>query len=783
MRPIRQAPVHLGLAILACVPMAVRSAPVLEEVVVTATKREVGMQDVPIALSVMSGDRMEDYGVESLSDIANFMPNVHINQAGGGDQIFIRGIGSGVNYGFEQSVGTFVDGIYFGRGQASRSVFLDVARVEVLKGPQSTLFGKNTIAGAINITTARPGDEFEGRIQATSEPKFDGWSSTLTLSGPVTDTIGLRVVGKRLETDGWVHNDFLGEDPSQKDTVGRVILTWAPTDNLDFMLKYESGDSNNKGRNQMISVATPFSISRYQVADPNFNASFGYHQSEANIGGIRPNTEVHDSDWDIGTFTAEWAIGEHTVKATTGYIDYKFENYLDSDSGPLPFLGRGRNEKHEQWSQELLWSSPLGETLEYLVGAYYQTEDLQHYRYTDAILSAAGFGDGSLDASGIGTLKQDTDTYSAFTQVTWNFDDTMRIIAGLRYSDDTKKITKIQYATDPFTTNPNTVLAGFYDGVLNFTTDHFFTSEGATVCKGVAYVCTFYPDFDNKREEDHWTGDLTFQWNVTGDTMLYAKVGNGYKAGGFDEDNSRGNPDTAEYEDEEVISYEVGSKMDLLDGRARFNTAIFLSDFDNVQVSTFDGNAGFVVGNAAKTETYGVEVDGQYLITEELTFSGAVAYLDATYDSFPDAACNEPQILNWIAAGGTRATCIQDLSGERLQFSPEWSANLALDYVVVLDDGFELKLGTDAMYSDEYEVANDQDPVLKQDSFWKIDARIQLSGADDTWSIAILGKNLTDEKTTFWGNDVPLAGQGFSQTYFQMIDAPRSYELQASYRF
>ena len=333
---------------------------------------------------------MEAYGVESLSDIANFMPNVHINEAGGGDQIFIRGIGSGVNYGFEQSVGTFVDGIYFGRGQASRSVFLDVARVEVLKGPQSTLFGKNTIAGAINITTQRPGDEFEGRIHATSEPKCDGWSSTLTLSGPLTETIGVRVVGKRLETDGWVHNTLLGEDPSQKDSVGRVVLTWAATDTLDFMFKYESGDSNNKGRNQMISVATPTAISRYQVADPNFKPGFGYNASSANIGGVRSNTEVHDSDWDIGTLTAEWAIGENTLKATTGYINYKFENYQDTDSGPLAFLGRGRNEEHEQWSQELLWSSPLGETFEYLVGAYYQTEDLQHERYTDAILSAAG---------------------------------------------------------------------------------------------------------------------------------------------------------------------------------------------------------------------------------------------------------------------------------------------------------------------------------------------------------------------------------------------------------
>lgn len=779
----KQQKFNLSVLALAILPLSAWSAPMLEEVVVTATKRAVGMQDVPIALSVMSGERMDEYGVESLKDIANFMPNVHINQAGGGDQIFIRGVGSGVNYGFEQSVGTFIDGIYFGRGQASRSAFLDVARVEVLKGPQSTLFGKNTIAGAINITTERPGDEFEGRIQATAEPEFDGWSSTLMLSGPVTDTFSARVVAKRLETDGWVDNTFLGEKPTQKDTVGRVVLTWAATDTLDLMLKYESGDSSNKGRNQMISVATPFSIGRYQVADPNFKASFGYKQSLGNIGGIRSDTETHDSDWDIGTFTAEWALGEHTLKATTGYINYQFDNYQDSDSGPLAFLGRGRDETHEQWSQELLWSSPVGETLEYLVGAYYQTEDLKHDRLTDAILSGAGIGTGGFDASALGDFNQDTDTFSAFTQMTWNVSDSMRVIAGLRYSDDTKEFSKSLTIGDPLTGTPNQELAGLYDQALNFATDHSFSSNGATVCKGLDYVCTDYPDFDNKREEDHWTGDLTLQWDVNDDTMLYAKVGNGYKAGGFDEDNQRGDVFNAEYEDEEVISYELGSKMDMLDGRARFNSAIFYSTFDDVQVSTFDGNSGFVVGNAAKTETYGVEIDGQYLITDELTFSAALAYLDATYDSFPDAGCTEVQFLDWIAAGGTRATCVQDLSGQPLQFSPEWSGNFALDYATYLTEGLELKLGAVAIYSDEYQVANDGDPVLKQDSFWKIDARIQLLSTSDTWSIAVLGKNLTDEKTTFWGNDVPLAGQGFSQTYFQMIDAPRSYEIQLSYRF
>jgi outer membrane receptor protein involved in Fe transport len=189
----------------------------LEEVIVTATKRPVGLQDVPIALSVMSGKKIVQQGITDLEEMAVFLPNVHIAEGGAGDQLFIRGIGSGINYGFEQSVGTFIDGVYFGRGQASRSAFLDVARVEVLKGPQSTLFGKNTIAGAISITSARPTEEFEGSIEVSAEPEFGGTAATLTLSGPITDTLGARLVIKKDESDGYVNNTFKDRDERQEE--------------------------------------------------------------------------------------------------------------------------------------------------------------------------------------------------------------------------------------------------------------------------------------------------------------------------------------------------------------------------------------------------------------------------------------------------------------------------------------------------------------------------------------------------------------------------------------
>ncbi len=278
----------MALSIMTTVDAAAQGL-MLEEVIVTATKRAVGMQDVPIALSVMGGEKIAEQGIGSLEDMAIFMPNVHIAEGGAGDQLFIRGVGSGINYGFEQSVGTFIDGVYFGRGQASRSAFLDVARVEILKGPQSTLFGKNTVAGAINITTMRPGDEFEGMVEATYEPEFDGWSTTLVLSGPVTENFGARFVVKQDETDGYMDNTFTGDKERQaKNTVGRIVLGCQPANDLDITLKYETGRSETTGRQDLVSIATDFSVSRHQVADPNFKADFGYDKSAKNIGGIRP---------------------------------------------------------------------------------------------------------------------------------------------------------------------------------------------------------------------------------------------------------------------------------------------------------------------------------------------------------------------------------------------------------------------------------------------------------------------------------------------------------------
>lgn len=750
------------------------SAQMLEEVVVTATKRAVGLQDVPIAISVMSGEEIETKGLNNLEDLTTYMPNVHVAEGGAGTQLFIRGIGSGINYGFEQSVGTFVDGVYLGRGRMARGKFLDLERVEVLKGPQSTLFGKNTIAGAINITTARPTEEFEGYLDASFRTELDGLGITGMISGPLSDNVRGRLVAKTYSDDGYVKNGAAGGDdgPQQDNLYVRGSLAWDISDTFKVDLKVEHGEFDVLGRQQVLSEASPTASFLYRTfGDRNFRPGFNYETFDVGVLGISP---FDDTETNMAQVTAEWAFGEATLRSITAYTEYEFTNAADSDYSPLQFLARGRTESHDQFSQELLWSSATGGSIEYLAGAYYATENLTNNRNTFVLFSnlppveagiigllGGGLPSGVVDGDGLSFFDQDTDTWSAFVEGTWHLTDTVRATAGVRYSDDEKSMTKRGFVRNINNILPDPLFEFLWAGPLNLASRHSYALE---------------------RSEDHLTGHLNLQWDASDSTMLYLNFANGFKAGGFDEDNSLGRLDVAEFEDESVESIELGAKITLGGGRGRLNIAAFFSDYEDVQVSTFDGNAAFVVGNAAESSVDGIEADISYALTDNLTFTGALSVLDAEYKSFPGAACNVGQILAARAATGSRA-CVQDLSGQPLQFAPDTTINVGLAYDTSLTSNLDLGLNVDYNWSDDVVVGNDLDPNLIQDSYGKLNARVGISDVDGNWSIAIVGKNLTEEEVFTWGNDVPLGAFGFDNTYFKHIDPPRTFELNARYNF
>jgi outer membrane receptor protein involved in Fe transport len=751
-------------------------SPMLEEVIVTATKRAEGMQDVPIAISVVSGDRIEQQGVRNLEELSLYLPAVHIAQSGGQNQVFIRGIGSGNNTGFEQSVGTFVDGVYFGRARNSQAAFLDLQRVEVLKGPQSTLFGKNTVAGAINITTQRPTDEFEGYVEGSYNTETEGYTTTAVVSGPLTDTLRGRLVGKYYDEEGYYENtDPAGEDPTREDKVVRTWLDWDATDNLTFSLKAEYGEFNKEGNLSKIVKSTPTADFLFGfVPDDNFAKSVGFNEKQSSSN--RPGKDIEDeTDNTIVQLDFVYQMENHSLKSISAWTEYDTDLCTDGDYATTQFADQCKTEDHEQFTQEFILSSELGGKFNYMVGLYYQDADLKATTNTgflpsaippleagilNLLESALGFRppSGFSDSEVFSDFDQETTTWSVFTQVDYDITDRLRLRAGIRYSDDNKDVENHQFITNIGCTEPKPI-------------NTFLLSPDVFNLR-VPY------DYELKRGEDHTTGSVNLQYDIGDDIMVYATWANGYKAGGFDESN--GLDIAREFEDESVDHYEIGAKMELWDNRVRLNLSGFHTSFDDLQVSTWE-TATFIVTNAGEATTDGIEADFTIAATEDLTVYGALTWLDAEYDTYDDAACTVEQQI----AGGLAPGCRQDLEGTPLQFAPDWSGNIGFTYDWGVTANTNLVFNADAFYSDEILIAPDNDPVGIQDSYWKINARIAWEANDGQWMVAVLGKNLNDETTFNWLNDATLAGQGFGfeRAYFGQVEIGRSYEVQLRYSF
>ena len=271
---------------------------------------------------------------------------------------------------------------------------------------------------------------------------------------------------------------------------------------------------------------------------------------------------------------------------------------------------------------------------------------------------------------------------------------------------------------------------------------------------------------DNRKDSD-LTPAVSVQLDASDNVMVYGSFAQGFKSGGFDFESG------AQFEDETVDSWEVGIKSLLLDGALELNASLFSSQFENLQVSAWNGQA-FVTGNAAESSTQGLEVDFRWQLSDNVQLNGAAALLSAEYDRFPAAVCNAAQQVQWgIDTGMNPNTCQQDLSGQELQFAPDIAGNLNLEYFNELGNGLDLTTVVGVQFSGAYFTALDLDPISEQDSYAKLNARLQLASADK-WSVALVGKNLTDEETTTWVNDIPF----FRGAFFASIDPPRSFGVQ-----
>ncbi|MDF1693388.1 MAG: TonB-dependent receptor [Zhongshania sp.] len=825
----------LAAAVVLCSAQT-QAAGVLEEVIVTATLRAESLQDVPVSVNAVSGEKMMEAGIGKVEDLQAYVPNLTMSETGIGTNIYIRGIGSGINPGFEQSVGMYFDGVSYGRAQLSRAPFLDLARVEVLRGPQNILFGKNSIAGALSLISARPSQEFEGMVSGTYEVETNEQVLDLVLSGSLTDSVGARLAVRKRLTDGYMENLTLNRDePERDEQTIRAIFEWDATANLTAALKLEVGQFDVNGRqieiiNDNPSTDSTFDGKTYAQILDNFEIGPGgllgtvdadssvlnnYQDYKRSSNGDFSYNDTHNV-----TLNVDYAWGEHTFTFITGILGYETAELCDCDFTGASVFSVAAEEEYSQFSQEIRWVSPVGENFEFIAGAFYQQSSLDFFdsirvesdilpkllngadvleggargerppfdvlggpdlSLINVNLPAGGIGDAGDEIRNLGTPRNftsDTKLLSGFIQATWNMTDLTRATLGLRYSYEEKDGSRSLNFTD--ITTGEIRAEGEVDTVVakNFSAERH--------------------DLSGERSGGNLAPSLNIQHDWSDDVMLYATASVGYKSGGFDA-RSNASPElnvirplqntggetlvikgSFEYDDEQATSFEAGAKTTLLDGAAELNVAAFYTQYDDLQVSIFDGTLGFNVGNAGAATTMGLELDGRMALTENLMMTGALAFLDFEFTDFKNGQCYQGQVADSMEED--RGYC--NYKGQTNQYVADYSGNLTFVYTTMVSKDIEFRGGADFVFTGAYNSSQNLDPSQEQDAYVKSNLRFSLADVTAGWDAAILVKNVTDETTISYSNDTPLSYSTFGSIgHYGFIDAPRTIALQATYRW
>ncbi len=743
----------------------------LEEIVVTAQKREQSLQDVPISVSALNGDKLTDAGIEKIADLVSFVPNIHMTESGLSTQLRIRGIGSDNNQGFEQSVGLYMDGVSYGRQQLIRAPFLDLERVEVLRGPQSILFGKNSIAGAMNMITAKPTDELEGSISATYEPDINQREVTAVISGPLSENVSARLAYRSYQEDGYIENTVLNRDePNRDEDALRLTVNWDVSDELSISFKAEQDTFDVRGRQVEIIGSLP-------STHPSF-PGFKYGEIVAFLG--QPGfedvqdfkrqvdaDEFSDSEVNNYTLTADYQMGANTLTLISAWVDYEFHELCDCDFTSADVFTVGLNEEYEQFSQEIRLASPGGEAVDWIVGAYYQQSELEYYEpFTVNATSVLGpllAGIGWLpDTVTKRDFAQDQDAAAVFAQATWNLQDDLRVTVGARYTKENKDATR---SLTLFDGDDVAFPAGSFQPII----------YGAAF--GIEYTQTTGHDLDGGRSESAFTPLVNVQYDLNEDTMLYASYTSGFKAGGFD---ARANKVASfEFEEEKTKSFEAGMKARFADGAAELNLAWYYTEYENLQVSQFDGALGFNVGNAKETVVQGLELDGRWALAEGLVMSYGAAFLDHEFTDFSNGNCYAGQVPDGDVIDGV-GLC--DYTGKSGQYTPELTANLGFDYTRSITEDLTFRGVLDMQYTDSHDIHPNLDPVQNIDAYSTVNLRVGVEA--EQWSLALVGKNLTDESVLTYAADAPLSASSFqAKAYYGFLKRPSTLAVEASYRF
>lgn len=718
----------------------------LEEIIVTATKRETSIQDIPMSVEAISGEEMTRQGIANFEDLSTVVPSFKVGNGASGSTISMRGMGTGANRAFEQSVAMFTDGIYMPRGRQYVIPFVDLERVEVLRGPQAVMFGLNATAGSISVHSAtnQPGDEFHASIKVDYETKYQSTKTTLVTGGSVGEDLGVRLVYQNSDgTEGYTENTVTGEDFGEVDNeLLRLTAVWEPGQNVKITAKVEDGSYQQDGGygefygNGLAVMATSDGELNHKTQGSSHPSDWVGLDSIDGPGSRADTTNI--------VLTGDWLFGDSTLTAVYGFSKFEWQTGFDIDAltwdGVFPDLPSTLDENYEQDTVEIRWATPLGEKFEYLAGVYFQ--NAQADQKNPAFLKMLGSTQ-DITQSAPGTeflgitnyIAMDQDMWSVFASGTWNISETTRIIAGLRHVDDSRD----------------------YDVLPN---SYHFTPSFV----GYDYVGQAV---SNSFSSQNTMPEVAVQWDVDDGTMMFAKIGTSAKSGGYATSGDK-------YKDETVDGVEFGIKASMLDGAAELNATIFHNSFDDLQVAAFDTSGELpvpVVNNAGTATTQGIELDGRWAVNDWLTLSGSVAHLDAEFDQFSAGPC--PNSGTSPSSDNGDGTC--DLSGVNMPYAAEFSGNFDADISRPVTDSVDFNAGVTVSYSDDYFTDGALHEEAIQDAYTKIGARIGVAARNGKWSVSLIGQNLSNEITT-------TTSQSYGGAYLGYAAAPRTIMLQARFR-
>jgi iron complex outermembrane receptor protein len=706
-------------------PVGAEATAGVEEIIVTAQRREESIQDVPLSVQAFTGETLVEAGVNSVLDLPRLAPNFNAMRGTqtANVRLSIRGVGASSNSAIDPSIGTFVDGVYVPRPGSLFGSMNDIASAEVLRGPQGTLFGRNSTVGAVLLRSADPQEDYAGSAELTygnyGEQKFTG-----VLNAPLGDRFAVRVAGLTESRDGYAHNRYDGRDfATLESDAFRIGAKWDITDSVTWTLKYDNSRLGGDGKAELeILPETLTDASRARLGlitggnPPDLDDAFDRHSNQ------RIEGDVDDRQWGY-TSDLNWELGNgHTVRFIGGYRNWNNQQ-LESDVlfMPADFLARtGRFESTSQ-SYELQLISPTDELfngrLDYVAGLYYFQEDLylgeqfglgaNFCGLVPAAQRPACAASGNKPNATVLDFNQDAENVAAYVQADVGLTDTVDLVLGARFTKDDKTGTFVQGVNNPF-------------GALLRAPENTALELG----------------------DDEFTYRVGLNWTPNDDLLVFGSYSTGYKSGGFN--SGGGNVALGQrrlFAKETTDNYEAGAKWTLADGQAHLNGTVFLMELSDFQDRAFDGQS-FNVVNAGSVRNQGVEIDGDWTPLEWLSLYASVGYLDAEFDEYPNASC-----LPYPAQ--VNPACTQDLSGERPVFAPEWQGSTGVQLQGDLgDSGVGYMVRTDVSYMDDINVnqINDNNPQGVQNAFTLVSARASLLfGADHRFALTFWADNLTDE--------------------------------------